>query len=143
MRNEGEFGTAREPIYVEIRACTEPALGTVRWTAHEIGPARGARGGVSGDALPRGDRASVVADLEARGYVPAGEKDRYRLYDATCGLCGAYVPESDTPPWSEGWYGGREYRRLGGRLRVLRVRCAAHPFDISREIDELRAAGLL
>jgi hypothetical protein len=90
------------------------------------------------------DRNAIVMYLENAGYVRVdADGARYRRHDDTCGRCGAYVPAGERPPLGEGWHAGREYRRFGGGLQVLRVRCPAHPFDVEGEVFDFYAAGLL
>ena len=141
----GTVALLRRPVHVTVRERDARPADPTRWTVLSLD--------VYGSPMaPRADDrvvyasatlASALAFLEAEGYVSAGDGATFRLHDESCGRCGAYVPPATRESLAEGWRDGREYRRFGGRLQILRVRCSAHPFGIEDAVGALSEAGLL
>lgn len=145
MARLGDLDLRPRPVDVAVRECAPTGAETRRWSVLSL-DVYGAPEAPRADerlVFASPDHAAVLAFLEAEGYVPAADGATFRLYDETCGRCGAYVPAAARELTTEGWRDGREYRRFGGRLQILRVRCPAHPFDVEESVRSLSEAGLL
>lgn len=145
MARLGNIHRLPKPVDVAVQYRLDEAAQACRWSICSLDVYESESGDRPDDRTlyTSHDAAAIDDFLEDGGYVRAGNARQYRLYDDTCGRCGVYVPPPDQSRHVEGWHGGREYRRFGGRLQVLRVRCPAHPFDVEAEARALGSAGLL